>query len=137
MRLLLLLRLLFAASVYSQTSVVWDPKSIHWQDINQDGSKYAVLEGDRSKPGSFTYAFFLPNGVWVGPHTHTGTARVFVVSGTLLLGDGKIIDKTSARPIPKGHVFLVPQNAPHWEGAKGDALIIGVGTGSWKTTVSD
>jgi quercetin dioxygenase-like cupin family protein len=118
----------------AQASTIWDPARIHWQEQNADGSKYAVIEGDRSKPGPFTYAFLLPDGVWVPPHSHTGTARVFVVSGTLLLGDGPSLDKSTARAIPSGGVFLVPHDSPHWEGAKGETLIVGIGIGPWKTT---
>ena len=47
------------------------------------------------------------------------------------------MNKASAHPIGAGNVFLVPKDAPHWEGAKGDTLIIGVGTGPWKTTTVD
>jgi hypothetical protein len=55
------------------------------------------LEGDRSRPGPFTY-------------------------------------KAKARSIAAGGAFFVARNAPHWEGARGDTLIIGVGVGPWKTT---
>ena len=118
----------------ADSSTIWSADKIHWQEINPDGSKYAVLEGDRTKAGSFTYAFLLPDGVWVPPHSHTGAARVFVVSGTMLLGDGATEDHSKAMPVQAGGVFLVPKDAPHWEGAKGDTLIVGVGQGPWKTT---
>jgi len=138
MQLPLFLSLTFmtlALSASAQTTRVWNSNDIHWQEINSDGSKYAVLEGDRSKPGPFTYAFFLPSGVWEQPHTHTGTARVCVISGTLLLGDGPRLIKANARAMPSGTFFLVAANAPHWEGARGDTLIIGIGIGPWKTAL--
>lgn len=137
----LLICLAFLASFASwlqalgQSSTILKPEQIRWQEINADGSKYAVIEGDRSKPGPFTYAFFLPDGVWESPHRHTGTARVVVVSGTLLLGDGLVLNQSKARPVPAGSFFLVPKDAPHWEGAKGDTFIIGVGIGPWTTTI--
>lgn len=120
-------------TAYGQSVSVWKSGQIRWQEINSDGSKYAVLEGDRSKPGPFTYAFWLPNGVWERPHMHTGTARVTVVSGTLLLGEGRVLRKNSAEALTSGSVFVVPANVPHWEGARGDTLIVGVGTGPWIT----
>ena len=70
----------------------------------------------------------------VRPHFHSADARVFVASGTLLLGEGSIMNKASAKPVPAGSFILVPANATHWEGAKGDTLILGVAQGVWKTT---
>jgi quercetin dioxygenase-like cupin family protein len=127
--------LLVLAVAHSQNAHVWSASTIHWQQENKDGSKYAVLEGDRDKPDMpFSYAFFLPDGVWVGPHFHSADARVFVVSGALLLGEGETMKKESAVRLDAGSYFLVPAEARHWEGAKGDTLIIGVAKGRWKTT---
>jgi quercetin dioxygenase-like cupin family protein len=114
---------------------VWSPATIQWDQENPDGSKYAVLEGHRDVPGEpFTYAFFLPNGVWVSPHVHSEDARVTVISGTLLLGEGATMNQRSARSIAAGMFFVVPKNVPHWEGARGDTLIIGTAHGRWVTT---
>ncbi|MBY0505110.1 MAG: cupin domain-containing protein [Bryobacteraceae bacterium] len=112
----------------------WTPGSIAWQRVEADGSKYAVLEGSRDEPGKpFTYAFLLPDGQWVKGHTHTQAARVVVVSGTLLLGEGPRLDRGKVREVKAGEVFYVPANVPHFEGARGDTLIIGFAIGNWKT----
>jgi hypothetical protein len=116
---------------------VWSAATIQWQQTNPDGSKYAVLEGHRDVAGEpFTYAFLLPSGVWVGPHVHSEDARVTVVSGTLLLGEGATMNPRNARPMRAGTFFLVPKNVPHWEGARVDTLIIGTAHGPWATTPS-
>lgn len=114
---------------------IWTPENIAWQSIESNGAKYAVLEGSRDTPGQpFTYAYLLPDGQWVAGHKHTQAARVIVVKGTLLLGEGAKLDKAKVREIKAGEVFYVPANMPHYEGARGDTLIIGIGTGVWKTT---
>ena len=106
---MLLFSYLFHLSVafLQMTTQTWSPAEIRWQQVNPDGSKYAVLEGDRHKAGElFTYAFFLPDGVWVGPHMHSQDARVAVVSGTLLLGEGPRMSG-EPQPLPTGTFFVV------------------------------
>ena len=133
--LALLILALNTVNLQPQTIRSWDTRTIHWQRLDPNGAKYAVLEGDRDHPGqTFTYAFWMPDGAWVQPHFHSADARVFVVSGTLLLGQGTALDKSAAKSIPAGSLVLVPAHAPHWEGAKGDTLILGVAQGVWKTT---
>ena len=136
MRLSLLLAAFsfFSVPLHSQGFPVWKTSEIQWQRIDANGGRYAVLEGDPHKDGIFTYAYLLPDGALVQPHTHTGTARVVVVSGTLLLGRGTVAGK-SFQVLPSGSTFVVPANSPHWEGARGDTLIVGVGTGPWKTEI--
>jgi quercetin dioxygenase-like cupin family protein len=113
----------------------WTPDTIQWQEVNADGTKYALLEGQRDIPGAaFTYAFFVPAGTWDGPHSHTADARVVVVKGRLKLGYGKSLDKTQAREFSVGNYLLVPANAVHFDGAEEDTIIIGTAVGPWKTT---
>ena len=39
----------------------WNADNIVWQRTDSDGTKWAVLEGDKDAPGkAFTYEFFLP-----------------------------------------------------------------------------
>ena len=67
----------------------WTADTIDWQEIDADGTKYALLEGRRDVPGqAFTYAFFIPAGFWDPAHWHTADARVAVISGSLYLGYG-------------------------------------------------
>lgn len=42
----------------AQSPQAWDAKNIVWQDIAPDGTKYALLEGDRNQPGK---AFTTPS----------------------------------------------------------------------------
>ena len=61
----------------TKQSSSWQPETISWQEFNPEGTKYALLEGDKLTPGTpFTYAFFIPGGFWDAPHWHTATARI-------------------------------------------------------------
>jgi len=63
-----------AVAMPAQSQQAWDAKTIVWQDIEPDGTKYALLEGVRNTPGkAFTYAFFIPAGYWEH-HWHTQDA---------------------------------------------------------------
>ncbi len=78
--------------------VAWTLASIPWQSRAANGTRYALLEGSRDAPDrSFTYAFFIPAGVWDSPHWHSTTARIFVAKGAL--GIGTETPSTSRRPL--------------------------------------
>ncbi|CAM3696596.1 cupin domain-containing protein [Deinococcus frigens] len=119
-------------SVSLTTAHAWTPETIIWQDIAPDGTKYALLEGNRCF-GPFTYAFFLPAGFWDEAHWHSAAARVFVVSGSLHLGYGEQLHKPQAQAFGAGSVLLVPAEARHFDGAEEDTLIVGVASGPWFT----
>jgi uncharacterized RmlC-like cupin family protein len=96
------------------------------------------LEGDRDQPGRpFTYAFFIPAGVWDSPHHHSTTARVFVAKGALGLGYGDRLDRAHAKTYPAGSYVVVPAGADHFDGSDTDTIIIGVASGAWSTTYLD
>ncbi len=135
MKFVLAMLILFVAAVamLAQSQQAWDAKTIVWQDIEPDGTKYALLEGDRNTPGkAFTYAFFIPAGYWEH-HWHTQDARVAVVSGALKVSFGEKLDKNGAKAYPAGSYLLVPANVKHSMGADVDTIIIGTAVGPWAT----
>lgn len=134
--LLAVTSLAFASTTLAEaeTPASVDPDRIEWTRVNPDGTKFALLDGVRDKPGvSFSYAFFIPAGVWDAAHSHAATARVFVARGTLKLGYGDRIDKRKATAFPTGSFLLVPAGARHFDGADVDTIIIGTAIGPWST----
>lgn len=135
MKFVSLVAILFlsASAAFSQSPKAWDAKSIVWQDIDKDGTKWAVLEGDKNADGkAFTYAFFIPAGYWEH-HWHTQDARVAVISGELKVSFGDKLDKAGAKGYPVGSFLFVPANTQHSMGAEVDTIIIGTAMGPWKT----
>jgi hypothetical protein len=132
-------RRLFLGSLVSSVAAgqeVWTPDKIPWQPDDPPGAKYAVLDGDRDKPGKlFTYAFWLPGGVWAPAHYHSQDAHVTVVSGTLRLGFGSRVDGIKTVSIPTGGFFIARAGQVHFEGSDGECVIIGTALGGWKTTL--
>ena len=82
-----------------------------------------------------TYAFHLPAGTWFPAHTHETAARVFVLKGALLLGEGASADHAKSRRIPAGQAVFVPAGLAHYEGAEEDTVIVGVAEGPWTTHI--
>lgn len=117
-------------------TLVWDPDKIRWQPDDPPGAKYAVLDGDRDRRGAlFSYAFWLPGGVWAPAHYHSQAAHVAVIRGTLKLGFGRTLNKVAVVSIPAGGFFIVRAGQPHFEGSDGECMIIGTAPGGWKTTI--
>ena len=128
---------LMAAHAQTKTALAWDAKSIKWQEIYPDGTKYSLLEGNRDIPGqAFTYAFFIPAGYWEH-HWHSQDARVAVIKGALRVSFGETLDKKNAKSYPVGAFLLVPANAKHSMGADVDTIIIGTAVGPWSTKHND
>jgi len=126
------------ASAAPDSPLSVDPDRIAWSRINPDGTKFALLEGVRDRAGvAFTYAFFIPAGVWDAAHSHAATARVFVARGAMKLGYGNRIDKSMARLFAAGSYILVPAGARHFDGADVDTIIIGTAVGPWSTDYVD
>jgi hypothetical protein len=118
------------------TNMHWTAESIDWQEIGEDGTRYALLEGSRSAD-AFSYAFFIPAGFWDPPHWHSQDTRVFVVSGALWLGQGLVFDRSRLSRRTAGSFLLAPADIPHFDGSDEDTLIIGVASGPWATTYAD
>ena len=118
--------------------LAWSADEIVWQDIAADGTKYALLEGERDKADvPFTYAFAIPAGFWDPPHAHSRDARVFVAKGTLYLGDGEIEDRSRSQAFPAGSLVIVPAPAVHFDGSDQETVIVGCAVGPWATVYVD
>jgi hypothetical protein len=116
----------------------WHIDRIPWQDIGDDGTRYALLEGRRDHAGTpFSYAFFIPAGFWDPPHWHTADARVFVARGTLYLAYGEKLEREQLVAYPAGSYVIVPANARHFDGSDEDTLIFGMAIGPWSTHYVD
>ena len=123
-----------ATPAFADPIPVWSAETITWMIDRPAGTKLTYLEGDAQTPDKvLTYAFKMPDGAWFPAHTHPSAARVFVMKGVLLLGEGASADRARARRISAGQVALVPAGVAHYEGAEGETVIIGVATGPWRT----
>lgn len=113
---------------------VWSADSLQWQESRPGGTQRSFLEGDPLGTGGVvTYAFHMPAGAWFPPRVHPTTARVFVLKGALLLGEGDVEDHSKVKRVEAGEVVLVPGSLPHYEGSEGDTIIVGIATSPFNT----
>lgn len=110
------------------------PDSVTWESLFADGTKGALIEGSREDPSRpFTYGFFIPAGVWDGPHSHTNDARIFVAQGQLKIGFGAHMDQTRVETVRIGSFLHVPAGVVHYDGADVDTVIFGVTAAPFET----
>jgi quercetin dioxygenase-like cupin family protein len=133
-----MLMILLALTAAPADAVAITPETIPWGPPAADGSRFALLDGRREVAGqNFSYTFALPPGGWDAPHSHSSTARIFVLKGVLKLGWGPAMDKAKARAFPAGSFVVMPAGAVHFDGADEETIILGVASGVWATRYVD
>ena len=114
--------------LYSVASIEWKtgPAAL------PPGAKMAVLEGDPTKEGPFVVRFQFPDGYHVPPHTHPKTERVTIISGTLYLATGEVLDRNSAKNLSAGSFGYWPAGMKHTAWSEGETVIQLHGIGPWQ-----
>ena len=97
------------------------------------GSAAMRLLGDPSKPELFVARFRYPDGAGVGPHWHTTTLHITVLSGTLVLGMGDKVDSTAAQRYGPGSFLVLEGGMHHYEWFQGETVVHVEGVGPFRT----
>jgi hypothetical protein len=87
------------------------------------GGRMAVLDGDPSKPGSFTVRLEAPKGYEVRPHHHPTVERVQLISGAFMLGHGKNWDDAKLDPLAVGTEVNLAAREPHFVRATEQSIV--------------
>ena len=99
------------------------------------GIQQAVLYGDPAKPGLYVIRVKFPPGVMSRPHTHNTDRMVIVVKGPWFTGTSKVFDPATTVPVPTAGFMIHPAGAVHYDGAKGEEVIVQItGMGPVVTT---
>ncbi len=119
---------LMAQQTTSTTSEhkVISPNDVQWGDAPPSlppGAKMAVLDGDPTKPGSFTIRMKTPAGYKIPPHTHPTAERVTVISGSFKLGMGDKLDDASAQEMAPGSFVNLPAGMKHFAMSNAESII--------------
>ena len=109
------------------------PEDVQWKELpGYGGLKYAVLEGDPSKPGMYVVRVKFPPGLMTRPHFHPDDRHAIVISGTWYTGTGDVFDPAKAVALKPGSYMKHPAKGHHFDGAKDEEVvlqIIGYGPG--------
>ena len=127
--------LLIPGIANSQSPLLISPGDVHWVDSRaRPGTKVAVLEGDPARQGIFvTLAKFPPNYV-AEPHFHGATERGVVISGSLYMGVGAVVDRAKAKHLTVGSVYVLPSLMPHYFYTTEEVVIHVISSGPFQTT---
>jgi quercetin dioxygenase-like cupin family protein len=113
------------------------PDSIKWISTPAiPGLQSAWLVGAQDAPGLYILRVKLKAGAIIPPHTHPDERNTTVLAGIIYVGFGNTIDKSKAKAVTVGSVYVVPANVPHYIWAKdGDAMYQESGTGPTATKI--
>jgi quercetin dioxygenase-like cupin family protein len=102
------------------------PPALNWgpaPPFFPSGARFAVLQGDPSKPGVYTVRLEMPAGYTIRPHSHPTDEHVTVVSGTLLLGMGDSAHARGAHVLPPGGFITAKAQEHHFAIAQGKTVV--------------
>jgi len=113
------------------------PEEVEWKDRpGFDGVKFAVIQGDPSKPGVYVIRAKFSPGTMTRPHWHPEDRYVIVVEGTWYTGEGDDFDPDKTVPLKAGSFMMHPAKGHHYDGAKDAEVIVQIiGMGPSNTTL--
>jgi quercetin dioxygenase-like cupin family protein len=87
------------------------------------GAKMAVLSGDPAGTGLVTIRLKMPAGYKIPPHWHPTDEHVTVISGTLALGMGDVLDQKQSKTLKAGGYGVAQANMHHFAWTKTGAVV--------------
>jgi uncharacterized protein (TIGR02246 family) len=112
-------------------------RELVWRDAPPSlppGAKIAVLEGDPTQPGPFTFRLKFPAGYRIPPHFHPVIEHATVVSGALSIGQGDRWDDSKLVRLDAGDFIHMPPGTRHFATATGETVIQLHAIGPWGVT---
>jgi quercetin dioxygenase-like cupin family protein len=105
---------------HDEDHILLTDEEVEWKDgpaSLEEGSQFAVLEGDPSQSGIFTMRLKLPPGFQIAPHTHPRVERVTVLEGEFRIGMGSTFEEEQLKDLPVGSYFSFPPGMQHFAAA--------------------
>ena len=113
-------------SIAATEHKVVSPNDLQWGDAPPSlppGAKMAVLDGDPTKPGSFTIRMKAPAGYKIPPHTHPTAERLTVISGSFKAGMGEKFDEANMHEMGPGGFVSLPAGMKHFAMSNAESII--------------
>ncbi len=122
---------------HKPTHIMHVPQDLKWVDGPASlpkGVKVAVLEGDLTKSGPFTFRAKFPANYKIPPHFHPGVEHVTVISGTFYMGLGDEFDEGTATKLPQGGFAAMEIGTHHFAFTKEETEVQVHSIGPWGIT---
>jgi len=113
------------------------PAALKWVDLPSlpPGAKIAIMEGPMSESVPFTARVRVPANYRVPAHWHPVIEHVTVLSGTLYMGLGKVLDVTKGMAVPAGGFAVMQPKTPHFAYTTNEPVEFQLhGVGPWGIT---
>lgn len=111
------------------------PDSLEWFAVpNNDSLQAAWVLGAEHAAAPYLLRVRLAQGGRIAPHSHPDIRNSTVLSGTLYVGFGEVVDDARLVAVPAGGVYVAPANVPHYLFARdGDVVYQESGVGPTAT----
>jgi len=125
---------------HADEQMLVNKEDLKWGDappVLPKGAKVAVLNGDPSKPGTYTIRLMAPANYKIAPHWHSQTENLTVISGTLFLGMGDKMDAKQAKPLKAAGYHYLPAKQHHYAMTKSPTVVQITGEGPFDINYID
>jgi len=118
--MILIFLLSISSTVFSQSKIVplqLCPEELKWNPTKPPlaaGAEVTVLEGNPKDTGHFTMRVKMPPHYLLRPHTHPVDERTTVISGSVSISLGEVIDSTKTKRLTAGCFYVNPANVVHY-----------------------
>lgn len=120
--------------------IMLTPKELQWQpgpDSLPPGAQIAVLEGNPTSSGPFTFRLRVPAGYQIPAHYHPQIEHVTVISGSFYMGTGDRLDTSRGKALTPGSFAVMQIGTRHYAWTDQEAIVQIHGIGPWGITYVD
>lgn len=113
---------------------VMTPENMTWTNLPSNlppGGQYALLEGN-PQSGLTTARVKLPAHYHLGAVYNLVPERVTLLSGSINIGVGDLVDTSKSIHLPAGSYFIIPAKTHYYLWTTEDTLLQTTGLGFWK-----
>ena len=124
------LSMVIPGGAHATDALLVTPDQMKWAPVDViPGGQLAVVSGNPAKNEPFVLEVRWPEGSKIGPHWHTNTEHVTILSGTGASGMGDSLDLQKGTPMPAGTYAEMPGRMHHWFAARTEVLMLIQGDG--------
>ena len=89
---------------------------LKWADLPSlpPGAKVAIMEGPMNEAVPFTARIRMPANYRIPAHWHPAIEHVSVLTGTLYMGLGEVLDVSKGMAVPTGGFAVMQTKTPHF-----------------------
>jgi quercetin dioxygenase-like cupin family protein len=109
--------LLATSAALADDMIVAHPSTLHWGQAPPalpKGAQLAVISGDPGKPGAYVIRVKVPAGYQIPAHWHSTAENLTVLAGTVNVGMGDKLDKTTSTKLETGAFTYLPAKMNHF-----------------------